>query len=354
MLMDIHSNNNLKNMNWPVVGMVEWFRPGEHKRVEKAIAILKELGITELRTGISWTDYLTPEGKEWYNWLIPMLAKEVNVLPCFQHTPPSLGIVPRRTSPLTRPEDFANFLDEVITQLGASFEWVELWDEPNNKAEYDYTLDDNWHRFTEMIGKAAARAQHHGKKVILGGMYPVDPNWLQLLFDRGVMENIQAVGIHGFPEGNDQNGESWEENLNKVRLILKNNKSNAQIWITEAGFSTWQHDEYQQLQEFRNVLQTQVPKVYWSSLLDQDPELTATNNYYPNERACFFGLQRQDNSPKLLYRLLAQNGLNGLNKLTCITRQSNFNPTEKYALITGGWVLWALTWPNVYCRKASG
>ncbi len=336
MLMDIHANNNLGNMSQPVMGMVEWFRPGEHERVEKALAALKELNIAELRTGISWAEYITPKGKEWYNWLIPTLAQEVQVLPCFQDTPPALGLIPRTSSPLKNPQDFAGFLQVVLSDLGEYFEWVELWNEPNNKAAYDYTRDNDWQRFTEMIGVAAKQARDQGKKVVLGGMNPVDPNWLQMLFDRGVMSFIDAVGIQGNPDDNNPDWEGWEENILPIKEILKNNLSSAQIWITAAGFSTWQHDEYQQLQEFRNILQANVSRVYWNSLLDQDPESAENSAYLVDERKLYFGLKRLDNSPKLLYRLLAENGLDGLHQLTCIKKEITFSPTEKYTVITGG------------------
>ncbi|MDQ3291020.1 MAG: GDP-mannose 4,6-dehydratase [Bacteroidota bacterium] len=333
--MDILSNKT-ENEIQPTIGLVEWFRTGEHARVEKVLAELKELGVTELRTGISWAEYITPQGKEWYFWLLPRLAQEVNVLPCLHAIPPAVGIAPRTSSPLSNPNDFAGFVATLIQDLGEHFEWVELWNEPNNKQEYDFTLDSNWERFTQMVSAAAQLAHQHGKKTVLGGMRPVDPNWLQLVFDRGAMQHIDAVGIHGFPGVFDFNWEGWEENIAKVKTIINQNNSSAQIWITAAGFSTWQHDEYQQLQEFRNVLKSSAKKIYWFNLQDLDPDLSSPSGFHVDEREYFFGLKRTDGSPKLLYRLWMENGIGGLSKLTCIKRKTNFNPTEKYSLITGG------------------
>jgi CDP-paratose 2-epimerase len=316
------------------MGMVEWFRPGEETQVAQVLAELKELGITELRTGISWAEYYTPAGKEWFDWLIPHLAREVKLLPCFLYTPPSLGLAPRTSSPPAYPKAYADFLDVIITDFGRHFEWVELWNEPNNKLEYDYTLDQAWYLFAEMVGGAAYWAKKRGKKTVLGGMSPIDPNWLQLMFDRGVMAYIDAVGIHGFPDVFDQVWEGWEENIAKVRQVLTRNKASAEIWITETGFSTWQHDEYTQLQHFRNVLKTDVARVYWYSMHDLDANLPTIGGLHLDEREYHFGLKRMDGSPKLLYRLWAEKGLSGLNKLTCITRSPE--PKEKYVLITGG------------------
>jgi CDP-paratose 2-epimerase len=336
MAQDKTKNTYLNTNKQPVIGLVEWFRPGEYDHVDQVLADLKALGVTELRTGISWADYFTPAGKEWYTWLLPKLAQQVRVLPCFLYTPPSLGLAPRTSSPPANPKAYADFLDVFITDLGQHFEWVELWNEPNNKVEYDYTLDHHWFLFAEMVGGAAYWARQRGKKTVLGGMSPVDPNWLQLMFDRGVMAYIDAVGIHGFPDVFDQLWEGWQANIAKVKQVLAQNNSQAEIWITEAGFSTWQHDEFKQLQELRNVLQAEATKVYWYGVRDLDPDLATVGGFHVDEREYFFGLKRTDGSPKLLYRLWAEHGLAGLHKLSCIRREPTLSTDEKYALITGG------------------
>ena len=115
-MMDIKNAKNEKSL--PVVGLVEWFRVGEYERVQQVLDDLKALGVTELRTGVSWADYYTPEGKGWYDWLIPTLAREVNVLPCFLYTPPSLGEKPRTSSPPRNRKAYADFLDVFITDMG--------------------------------------------------------------------------------------------------------------------------------------------------------------------------------------------------------------------------------------------
>jgi CDP-paratose 2-epimerase len=336
----MNHNKNLstssKTKTQPAIGLVEWFQVGEYNRVEKVLSDLKALGVTELRTGISWADFYSEKGKEWIYWLIPTLAKEVKVLPCFTYTPPSLGLKPRTSAPPATPKAYADFLDVIITDLGEHFEYVELWNEPNNKLEYDYTLDHNWFTFAEMVGGAAYWAKHRGKKTVLGGMSPVDPNWLQLMFDRGVMPYIDVVGIHGFPDVFDQLWEGWGEQIKAVRNILNANNSKAELWITEAGFSTWQHDEFKQLQEFKNVLQTDAEKVYWYGMQDLSPELSTVGGFHIDDREYFFGLKRTNGSPKLLYRLWAEYGIPGMDQFTCLKRCTDTVLPEKYSLITGG------------------
>src|SRR3954467_12285921 len=74
------------------IGMLEWFRPGDHDRVDRVLDELAVLGVKDLRAGISWADWHTRDGEAWYAWLFPQLARRVNLLPCFVDTPPSWGV----------------------------------------------------------------------------------------------------------------------------------------------------------------------------------------------------------------------------------------------------------------------
>ncbi|MFD2247049.1 GDP-mannose 4,6-dehydratase [Pontibacter ruber] len=320
----------------PTVGLVEWFRPGEQEHVMQVLNDLKKLGVTELRTGVSWADYYTDGGKAWYNWLIPTLAKEVKVLPCFLYTPPSLGEKPRTSAPPKDKKAYADFMDVFITDLGEHFEWVELWNEPNNQVEYDFRLDYGWYKFAEMVGGAAYWAKQRGKKTVLGGMSPIDPNWLHVMFERGVMQYIDAVGIHGFPDVFDQQWDGWESNVEAVRAVLSKYNSTAELWITEAGFSTWQHDEYKQLQEFNNAMKADVSRLYWYGMQDLDPAQPTVSGFHLDEREYHFGLKRVDGTPKLLYRLWAKHGVDELDKLSYIKRSEEITSGKTYTLITGG------------------
>ncbi len=333
--MDIN-NNAADQTRRPAIGIVEWFRPGEKEHVEQVLADLKELGVTELRTGVSWADYYTEGGKAWYEWLIPTLAKEVNILPCFLYTPPSIGVRAKTSSPPKNPKAYADFLDVFITDLGEHFEWVELWNEPNNRTEYDFTLDYGWYKFAEMVGGAAYWAKQRGKKTLLGGMSPIDPNWLDVMFQRGVMQYIDAIGIHGFPDVFDQLWDGWNENIEAVREVMNRYNCKAELWITEAGFSTWQFDEYKQLKEFKKVLKTNVDRVYWYGARDLDLSLPTVGGFHVDEREYYFGLKHTDGTPKLLYRLWAKHGLEELEELSYVNRAITKSATERYTLITGG------------------
>lgn len=327
-----------KHTQHPAVGILQWFHVGEYKRAEQCIADLKELGVSHLRTGISWADLYRPEGKEWYNWLLPELAKNFELLPCFTYTPPSLGLEAKVSSPPQNTKDYADMLDLLITEYGEYFEYIELWNEPNNKTEWDFTLDMGWKKFADMICKAAYWARQRGKKTVLGGMSPIDPSWLSLMGDYKLLQHIDVVGIHGFPDVFDFNFEGWQENLGRVQEILDHHKSDARIWITECGFSTWQHNELKQLEEFDKLLSLPVERAYWYSLYDLQAEKETMDGFHLDDREYFFGIIKSNGTPKLLHTLWKEYGLSGIRDkyrfLKPLTVEKE--PDERPVLISGG------------------
>ncbi|MGA9591152.1 MAG: GDP-mannose 4,6-dehydratase [Salegentibacter sp.] len=326
----------IKKTNTPVLGILEWFRPGEYEEVKDAIEDMKALGIKHLRTGISWADWYCEGTKEWYDWLFPELSKHVEVLPCFLYTPPSIGESSKTSSPPKYLKSYADFIDVMIDNYGEYFDWVELWNEPNNKVEYDFTLDYSWNKFSRMIGMAAYWAKQRGKKTLLGGMSPIDPNWLQLMAELGALEDIDAIGIHGFPHVFDQQWDGWNENISHVKKVLKRFDMKKELWISEAGFSTWQNDEVKQYEEFKKVLSADADRIYWYSLRDLNPKNPTVGGFHLDEREYFFGLRKVDGTKKLLYKLLEKGGVENIQNHPYIQKNYETDSQEKYTMITGG------------------
>lgn len=329
-----NSSDRLKRVA-PVIGFYEWFRPGEHSRVERALADLKSLGVTMLRTGVSWADWYEPGGPEWYSWLLPRLARDVEVTPCFIYTPPTLAVAPRISAPPRDPKWYADFIDQMITLFGEHFDWVELWSGPNNLREWDVSLDPDWMVFSQMVGGAAYWARHRGKRTVLGSTSLVDLSWVRLMCERRVMRYINAVGLQGAPL--ESGCEDWNESVARVREVLDRHGSEAEVWITGAGYSTWRHDERQQLAAFVKAIETPVERVYWHAIHDLDPAMGSTDDPRHDERGYHLGLKRADGLPKLLYRLWESGGLEAVRDTAWWGERSARRGSRKRpALITGG------------------
>ncbi|HET7371540.1 MAG TPA: NAD-dependent epimerase/dehydratase family protein [Gammaproteobacteria bacterium] len=324
----------------PEIGILEWFWLNDRERVESSISDLRRLGVRCLRTGFSWADYLTDDGPAWFDWLLPKLAKEFELLPCFVYTPPSLGEAPACNSPPRNPRDYADFLDHCIDRYGHLFDTVELWNEPNNLRQWDYELDPRWHKFSTMVSSAAYWAHQRGKRTVLGGMSPIDPNWLHTMKRLGVLEHIDIVGLHGFPDSYDINHRSWSTHLRQVREQLAHYGLASRVWITEAGYPTWQHDEFRQLETLADVLALPVERVYWYALNDLSPERPSDAGFHVDERDYHFGIKSADGHDKLLARCWAERGLEGVQAMARWPAADITTPAPSASrppvLVTGG------------------
>jgi CDP-paratose 2-epimerase len=291
------------------LGILEWFRPGEERRVEQAIEQIRAVGIRHLRTGVSWADWMTPGGRNWYAWLLPTLAADLDVLPCFSYTPPSLNEHNATNAPPRRLEDYGDFVCFFIELFGEHFDWVELWNEPDNHREWNAAFDAGYESFATMVGHAGQWSRRLGKRTLLGGLANADPNFLSLMHDRGALQHFDAVGVHGFPFSFEFYWEGWPARVRRLRERLDwCGRPDLPIWITEAGYSTWRHDEAEQLGTFLDALAAPVDRVYWYSLADLDPDLPTVDGFHSDEREYHFGLRASDGREKLLSRLLAAGG----------------------------------------------
>ncbi|WP_142849873.1 NAD-dependent epimerase/dehydratase family protein [Telmatospirillum sp. J64-1] len=319
------------------MGIVEWLRPGEFERTERVIEQMKRMGVQRLRTAISWAEYHAENGQLWYDWLLPKLSREFDLLPCVTYTPPSLGIEPKSPSPPRVLKDYADFIDTLITRHGQHFEYIQLWNEPNNLNDWDWMMDPGWHLFAEMVGGAAYWVQQRGKKTVLAGMCPPDPNWLDTMCSHGVLEYIDAVALHGFPGTWQAVWPGWPNVIAQAREVLNGHGHDPEIWITEVGYSTWRCDEAKQVEHFLTAAEAPAERVYWYGWQDLDPSIASQEGFHFDERHYHLGLVRSDGSPKLLCRLLEEGGIERARDVIGLSAPAiAASPDKRPVLITGG------------------
>ncbi|MDQ0457844.1 NAD-dependent epimerase/dehydratase family protein [Rhizobium paknamense] len=319
-------------------GFVEWFRPGEYERTERVLKDILGTGAGYLRTHLSWAEYLAPGGEEWFDWMIPKVASQIELLPCIHYTPPSLSRTGRSSGAPMVLKDYADFVDHMLTRYGEHFTHVELWNEPNNLLDWDWREDPDFDLFCEMVGGAAYWTRHRGFKPVLGGPCPFDPYWLNLMGERGVLSVVDAVGFHGFPGTWDSEAGSWggwDLHLGEMRQIIDRYNRDAEIWITETGYSTWRNDELEQVRRFVSAVEQPVARTYWYSYQDIAPDVPVQEGLWFDPRHYHLGIADHAGHPKLLARLLTEGGLPRVKDVAQLSSPAIARAAEP-VVITGG------------------
>jgi beta-xylosidase len=96
----------------PEMGLMQWFH-WHDPRLDDAVRWLKDLGVTKLRTGLSWWDSYRDGWEDWFDRQMEAL-EDFEVLVTFCFTPDHVGIEPHHTSPPRDPAMFANFCGRMI------------------------------------------------------------------------------------------------------------------------------------------------------------------------------------------------------------------------------------------------
>lgn len=96
----------------PQMGICQWFH-FEDPRLDDAVLWLRKLNVKDLRTGLSWSDWLRPGADKWFDRLMGRLD-EFNLTVTFCFTPEEEGILPHHTSAPRNIEAYADFCAEMM------------------------------------------------------------------------------------------------------------------------------------------------------------------------------------------------------------------------------------------------
>jgi beta-xylosidase len=184
---------------------------------------------------------------------------------------------------------------------------VMLWNEPNNLSHWNFQLDPEWRIFSRMVAAAgeAVRAERPRLTRVLGGISPIDPQYMVRLRDQGALAHVDAVGVHGFPlDWNHWQIGEWPAKLDEIRAVV-----DLPIWISEVGVSTFGAEEVQEFGLVRTaeLLSGRAPRIHWYSLFDLPKAWPATTRHREAEGSSYYrhfymGLLREDGTPKLALR----------------------------------------------------
>ena len=178
-----------------------------------------------------------------------------------------------------------------------------IWNEPNNKSHWDRELDPDWGRFAELAIAAgrAIRAENAHLPRVLGGISPIDPSFIRNMEDRGVLDHVDVVAVHGFPlDWNLWQIHEWPAKLDEIRAV-----TDKPVWVTEVGVSSFGADEVQAwgMKRTAELLIGRTPRIHWYSLYDLPRTWEATTRHREAEGSSYYrhfsmGLLREDGTPK--------------------------------------------------------
>ncbi len=178
-----------------------------------------------------------------------------------------------------------------------------IWNEPNNKSHWDLEADPDWKAFARMARLAgqAMAAEKPGLTRVLGGISPIDPDFVALMASHGVLEDVDAIAVHGFPlDWNHWMLDEWPDKIASVR-----DATNLPVWVSEVGVSTFGAEEVQEwgLRRTAELLRGRSPRVHWYSLYDLPAAWPATTRHKEAEGSSYYrhfhmGLLDEHGRPK--------------------------------------------------------
>ena len=178
---------------------------------------------------------------------------------------------------------------------------LKIWNEPNNLSHWDFLMDPGWTVFADLVKRTSAAVRGAGVDLplVLGGLSPIDPQFLRVLQAQGALDAVDVLALHGFPlDWNLWPLEEWPARIEAVR-----SEFGKPVWVTETGVSSFASERMAAwgLQRMREALRGE--RVYWYTLLDLAPKYEATTRHKQAEGSSYwrhfhFGLLRWDGTPK--------------------------------------------------------
>ena len=163
-----------------------------------------------------------------------------------------------------------------------------IWNEPNNKSHWDLEADPGWAIFAETVRLAgqAIASEAPGLPRVLGGISPIDPDFIRCLIGHGALQHVDAVAVHGFPlDWNNWLIDEWPDKIASIQAV-----TDLPVWVSEVGISTFGAEEVQEfgVKRTAELLRGRAPRIHWYSLYDLPAAWPATTRHREAEGSSYY------------------------------------------------------------------
>ena len=232
---------------------------------EKTVQMMADAGLGWMKQQFPWSEIEPKPGRFWddkynqnswdkYDRIVDLAEKNgIRVIARLDNTP-DLARGPD-TTPQTPPENFERFADFVVTFIEhykGRVQYLQIWNEPNLKAEWGGKLDAN--AYATMLRIVYARAKAADPNVVIlsaplaqtletGDRGLNDLEFLQQLYDAkfGQSFDIMMANGYGFNQAPDAAPDPNILNLRRVELLRqvmeRNGDSAKPIWLNEYAWN---------------------------------------------------------------------------------------------------------------------
>ena len=141
---------------------------------------------------------------------------------------------------------------------------------------------------------------------VLGGLSPIDPDFIRNMDSKGVLSCLDVVALHGFPlDWNHWSIHEWPDKIQEIRDV-----TSLPIWVSEVGASSFGAEEVQEfgLRRSAELLIDRVPRIHWYSLYDLPAAWPATTRHREAEGSAYYRhfhmglLDEQGNAKRALWQ----------------------------------------------------
>jgi len=209
------------------------------KDLEKAVGLLKELGVSFVRIDFYWQDIEPQKGKfdfSKYDYIVRLLSENnIKILAILDYCADWAG--KSWNSPPDNLDDFVNFARKVVQRYKDKIKHWEVWNEPDSRIYWQ--PQDEMKTYLKLLKKTykAIKEIDPSAKILLGGLTSGGYYALKRIYEMGGKNYFDIVNIHPFVNP------LKKDCIKRIKILCKNIKKlmekfgdkEKKIWITEIG-----------------------------------------------------------------------------------------------------------------------